>query len=825
MGKNGSKPNASTFKHNPASRMGRGVGAGNGASTPSGLGDLHLRTFDDDGESPAPAGTRLVDVSAAIGVYVQLRKADEKSARQRALVDAMFDGAPPYDAAKLFASGQQDKTNVNFGQGARILDIALSAYVDLYSSLETYVEVHSKFPEMDDETFAKQTIVAEELSEVLREWPEFHSHYLRLCSTFTKHGVGIAYFDNPSTFRFRVGGFDDILIPRQTPASEEMISVAVAPTRYQVHELFAFIKNPEVAKKSGWNPEEVIRVLNQNVTTVGVSGNRSSTSGYGFEDWQATLKNNDIYLGIENPSVSVLHFWVRETDGSVSHMMCAEHSPQDFLYKKPKRFDSPTQAYVFFTNGVGSNGTFHSVRGLGQRIQAHVQILNKMRCHGIDGAMMGSALMIQPLNQRGIDELEFSYYGAYAVLSPDAQIVDKALPNMDKVLKPVMDDITDQLLQNTDTVTTYGPDRGSPYRNQMQVASDLEVTSRISGSSINLFYQAWDKLMREVTRRIVTGDERKDPLIKKFFSACADRGVTKEFIATLDLDRTEATRSVGDGSAANRMMVQKELAAMSGQFDEIGQKNLTHDMVANLVGHKMANRYAPAPSKTNGTERDSVDTKIAILENSKLEQGQEIPPLSSEMHGKHLRQHIPLAQNLLTGIEEGQVDPVAVLPVLSVVYFHLSDTAAMASANPNLEAAVMETNQILQLLEEQINNAQKAEAKMMRDQMEAEAAAAEEAQREAQMQPELEIGTAGQPVDAAADPKVSDAARMSDIKVRNAELDMEITRRKAALDMKIRQEQHEQKVALEDAKVAAKVRNETALREAKGGTGVGAIGR
>jgi hypothetical protein len=823
MAKNGSKPSGGSFKINPATKMGRGAGNAVLGRVPSELDSLHLKTFEDDGETPAIPGSRLQDVAAAIGCYVQLRRADEGSALVRARHDAMFDGAPPFDQAKLIASGQSQKTNVNFGQGARILNIALSSYVDLYASLETFMEVKSKYPDTDDETFAKEQIVAEKLTEAQRNWPDFHSRYLRLCSTFTKHGVGVLYFDNPQTFKFQVGGLDDMLIPRQTPASEEYISVAVSRRDYQVDELFGFIKNPKAAKARGWDVDEVIRLLNQNVSTVGAS--RTSTSGFTFESWQATLKNNDVFIGIENPAISILHFWVKETDGSISHKMCAEHNPQSFCYQKEKRFSHPTKAYIFFTNGVGTNGTYHSVRGLGHMIGSHVQILNKMRCHGIDGSMMGAAVMIQPLNQRGIDELEFSYYGAYAVLSPDAKIVEKAMPNMDQVLTPMMNDITDQLLQNTDTVTTYGPDRGSPYRNQMQVASDLEVTSRISGSSINLFYQAWSKAQREITRRIIEGD-RKDPIVKKFYEDCLFAGVDEEFIKNLDLERTEATRSVGDGSAANRMLVQKELAAMAGQFDEIGQKNLVHDQVATLVGHKMANRYAPAPSKTNGTDRDSIDTKIALLENLKLEDGTEIPPLSSEMHGKHLRVHIPLAQNILTGIEEGHIDPVETLPIMGAIYFHLSDTAKMASSNPNLEPVVNETRQILQLLEEQLNNAQKAKAKMERDAMEAQAAEAEMAEMAAME------GQGGGPAPEGAageisptDMKLAEAARAHDAKVQASELDMEITRRKADLDMAIRREDHEQKQALEDAKVAAKIRNEVALREAKTGSGTGAIGQ
>lgn len=775
------------FKRNPKSQVSQATGQ----DVSSELDGLNLTNVTPD-DKPAPAGSRLADTKAALAIYHTLKKADSKSATERARIDGMFDGRPPFDPARLKQTRQEQKTNLNFGQAQRILDISLSAYVDLYSSLETFVEVFAKDTTLDDNVFEKQTVVAEELTTMLRSWPEFHSNYMRLCNTFVKHGVGIAYFDSPEGFRFQVGGFDDVLIPRQTPASEAAITVAIARRDYGVDDLFRFINQRETATKVGWNVDEVVRGIKKNVSTSGrgtISRGMYSTD---YEEVQATIKNNDLYAGIQNPTVSVLHFWVRETDGTISHYMALEDGPKDWLFKKVSRFTSPEQAYIFFTNGVGSNGTYHSIRGLGQRIFAHIQTSDKLRCQAIDGAMMGSAVMLQPENQRALDELEFTYYGAYAIISPNVEIKEKAIPNMSQTVQPVLDDITDQLLQNTDTITAYGPDRGSPYRNQMQVASDLEITSRISGSNINLFYQSWERLMREWVRRVVEFKGR-DPLVDQFYARCEARGVSKDFIQSLDLNRTEATRSVGNGSSANRVMVQKELAAISGQFDEVGQKNLVRDTVASLVGYKLADRYAPAPTRG---DRETVDTKVAIMENADLLNGIGMPVLSSEYHGKHLRVHLPELQQLITGIDEGTVDPVAALPVLEVFYQHLNEHIQFAVTDPNLQPEVGQTRQLLQFTEEKINNGQKAQLKMVRE--------------EQQAQPDAE-GPAQQPPE--------------DIRVKQAQVQMEIAEMKAQQEMDLRERKFQQEQTLKDAEVAAKLRNDMLLAESKTVSGNNLIAR
>jgi len=720
-------------------------------------------------EKGKPVETRLKDVKSAVSIFKTLFKADEKSAVNRARIDAMFDGAAPYNQGNLVTSGQPLKTNLNFGEAQRLLDISLSSYVDLYSSLERLVDVTGTMGEKS-EIAPLEDIVGDELTHLMRSWPEFHSAYLRLCTTFIKHGVSIAYFDTPDDWKFRVGGFTDILIPRQTPANEDCIDVAIGRREYLLHELYGFIKNEEAASKIGWNIEEVKRVISKNASTKGRGQSNAGITE--FEALQSEFKNNDIYSGIQNPTVSVLHYWVKEMDGSISHYISCENNPKDFLYKKVSRYQNAEQAYIMFTYGVGSNGTYHSIRGLGQRIFSHIQTSNRLRCQQIDGAMLSSAIMIQPENQRSLDELQFTYYGAYAVMSPNVKIVEKAIPNLGTAVQPALQDITNQLQLNTDTVSTYGPNQSSPYRNQMQVTSDIDVTSRLSGASLNLFYASWTRLLREVVRRVVT-TKKRDKSVKDFFERCAKRGVPEQFITSLDVDRTKAVRSIGNGSMANRMVALRELQGISGQFDDVGRRNLTRDIVSTRVGHDLADRYAPAETE----KRPSIDVKIAFFENQQLQQGQNVPVVSNELHGTHLEIHVPVLNQLIEALNTGEADPMQVLPMLQSFYQHISDTAQAAAGDPALEGLVSQTKQVLQFAEEAINNTMKAVQKMQREQMEQEGVEGEQAEMMQQ-----------------------------DSKMQEHQVKMQIAQEKAELDMAIKQKKHEQEMAIRDAKAALEFR-------------------
>jgi predicted transcriptional regulator YdeE len=558
-----------------------------------------------------------------------------------------------------------------------------------------------------------------------------------------------------------------MLIPRQTPANESMIDVAIGRRQYHLHELFAFIKNPKAAERVGWNVDEVKRVIMKNCRTDG-----RDTSGYAkqWETFQQELKNNDIHAGHQNPTVAVLHYWVREMDGSISHYISAEDKASEFMYKKLSRYKSPEQAYIMFNYGVGSNGTYHSIRGLGHRIFNHIQTSNRLRCQMVDGAMLSSAIMIQPDSQRAMDELGFTYYGAYAVLSPNVNIIDKAIPNLSNSVQPALTDISNQLALNTDTVSSYGSQQSSPYRNQMQVISDMDVQTKLSGASLNLFYSSWQRLLKEVVRRIVTS-KRNDASIKDFKNRCTMRGVPEEFIMTLDVARTKAVRSIGNGSYANRLVALRELQGISGSFDDVGRRNLTRDIVSTRVGHDLADRYVPVAQDS----RPTVDNKIAFLENQTMMQGSPVPVEANEIHGLHLDVHIPALVQLIEQLNAGAADPVQSLPALQAFYSHVGETVQALAADPAAQAEIGQAKQVLQFAEELINNTSKQVQKMERDAAQA--------------------GGAGQEADPAMQAKMQEH-----------QLKMQMAQQKAELEMSLKQAKFEQEQAMRDAENVLKMR-------------------
>lgn len=670
----------------------------------SGLSELDLLNIDPKTER-VPTGSRLADVKAADSIYRTLRKADEKSSTNRARVQALFDGANPYNSDFLRASGQGQRCNLNFGEAGRYLDVAVSGYVDLINAVETLVNVTCQYGEIGERNYY-ETVIAEEVTRSIRDWPEFHTNYLRLVTEFIIHGVSAAVFRDSTDFRFRVAGLNNFLIPRQTPASEHAIEVACVRDELMLHELYDFISDESVAAASGWNVGEVKRSMLK-ATTVSPQGNHLAE----WENLQRELKNSDIDCGVRANTVPVVYSYVREFDGTVSYFIHCENAPKDFMFKSESRFPNPEQAFLLFANGVGTNGTYHSVRGLGQRIFAHAQVSNRLRSQAVDAAMLAGSVLIQPENQRALDELSLSYYGPYSVLSPNVKITEKGVPNLVNSVIPVIDSMSQQMQSNLDFYSTTGAAAGSPYRSQLQVEAELEAATRLTSSNLNLFYNSWRRLLREITRRLITGD-RTDPVIRDFHKRCEERGVTGEILKLVDFMKTTAVKAIGAGNASARTAALNDLEGLMPLLDETGKKNLLFDRVAARVGFDAARRYAtPVDAPQVG-----YDAKQAKLENSIMSMGGVAEVSDSDLHATHLQVHAPVLQEILAGIDSGQMDALEVFPTHKAMHEHIAPHVEYLSGDPTSQAAAAAGRELIANSGMVLSNTMRAQQKMQREQ-------------------------------------------------------------------------------------------------------------
>jgi hypothetical protein len=683
----------------------------------------------------------------------------------------MLDGEPPYSPQQLKSLGQGYRANLNFGESAAALETALSAYSDLVNSVDRLASV--KTSEGDPAQRVEwESIIAEEFHRTITDWDEFFYKQQMLSHQFVSQGVGVAYFEDNRSWKWSVCGLKDFKVPRGTPACDTKVEVATIERHYLVGELYQFIENPKIATELGWNVEETRRAILLS------TDNGTSSNSRDWERLQEELKNNDLmYSHARSKVVRCIHYFVKEFDGTISHYIATRAGDSDdFLFKKPSRFEHANEAFVLFSYGIGTNGLLHSVRGLGYKLFPFIQLSNRMRNAIVDGAMLSSALMIQPATGEDVSNLSLMYNGPLSILPPGINVVDKTMPNLAGNVLPIVRDLEVVRQNNTGT---YNPKQVMPdgdARTATEVQAQLAQQSLLSAQAMNLYYIPFQKLLAEQFRRLATvkyrSDEPGGEEAIDFRKRIEARGVPWK--AVEKVYRVQAVRAIGAGSPGARMLAFNEFMAIMPRFDEVGQRNLIRDRVAARVGYDQVDRYLPKGE----VERIPIDAKIAELENDAMQGGRGVSVNPGENHAVHAKVHLEDANRFLQALQQNQVDPKVAMSYLQVQYPHSTAHVEQLASDPSRREEVGIAKQILNQMREAVENIGKQ--------------LAAQAKREAQASQQ-----GGQ-----VDPKTQ-------LAIQKAQIESQIKLQESQLDQKLKAADVQQKMAIRDAEAAQKIRQKS----------------
>ena len=726
--------------------------------------------------------TRLKDAVAGRVAYERMRKADEGSARNRTMIQAMLDGEPPYDQADLERQGLGELCNVNWGQGEQLLSVATSPYIDLLESVDVFITTPVDFgdPQMRSEW---ETVISEEFTRMLRNWPEFFPRYLYLIQQFLAHGVVVAFYDDEIDWRPQIAPLGDFLIPRQTRASDEELEICCIVRGVPPHELYAKIEDEQLATELGWNiaatRKAIVQAAQKNVHTDAINN---------WEAIQREFKNNDV--GFSNSAsaaeIRLVYMWIRELDGKVSQYIFTEKAGdsddgKEFIFEARNKYQSTTEAFTSFFYGIGTNGYFHSIRGLGSKIFSIVQALNRLRNRFFDGLLAGSMMMIEPESEDALQDLSLIHIGPFMIKPPNVKMVDTTAPNYGTSLIPGLNELNNLLQQQGGTYSTEAIFNAAKERTRYEVQAQVESLSNINIAALTLFYQPWERTLKEMLRRISRSDyfeqDAGGKYVVEFRNRCLDRGVPEEALYAIDTKRAKVVRAIGNGSSAARSAIMQQVYNLSQNFDAQGRQMAIRDLTRTIGGVEAADRYTPAPEM----QRPPMEAKTAMLENNQLKQGEPVEVLPTELHAIHLPIHLQMEEEIIQAIDEGQMLIEEAMPSLTTLHQHSSAHAEQMTGDPNYP----QIKQRMQQIDEIIWNGTKRLEKLQRDQQ-------EQAQEQQMQAPQSQANPSDAP-----DTMQRQLVEMT-TKLRMAE-------EKHAQEMRIRDNQAAQSIAIADAEAAAKI--------------------
>ena len=747
--------------------------------------DQNLETISQSGKAPK---SRLKDASAAYSIYLRLLDADLLAASQRVRVQSMLDGEAPYNAETLRNLGQSYRSNLNFLEAQADLEYALSAYSDLVNGVPQLAQIKTSFGDDSERGYYGQ-VISEEFDRVLRkDWDEFFYNQQRLSHEFVAYGVGFTFFEDDTDWRWKVAGLKDFFVPRGVAASDSRFEFCCARRSYYAHELYQYIKDPKVARQVGWDVEETRRAI-INAVPVDNSGVRLD-----WEELQVMLKDNDLSLSYaRSAEILTVHYYIQEFDGTITHAIgLRDGSNQNFLYRKDSRFKTINEALVLFTYGIGTNGTLHSIRGLGYKIYPHIQITNRLRNAIIDSTLLSTSLMIQPQTMDDLANLTVAYNGPMAILPPNLNIVNRTEPNLAGNALPIAQELTQIRRSNTGSyVSSMVSADDNTQKTATEVNASLEKEAVLSTQAQNFYYVPWGKLLKEQFRRLArldwkVGEPGADAALS-FHKRLKERGVPKEALK-LVYDVTPQ-KAVGYGSASARLLAYNEFMQMLPMLDETGRANVIRDRIAVRVGYDQVDRYAPAK---NAAPRLPIDAKIAELENDSMQSGRSVTVQPNENHSVHLQIHAMDAVRFLQALEQNAVPPMDAFKYLSLQTPHMSMHLQVIKGDRTREVQYGQYKDILNKMNQAVQSLGNQIAKAQRDQQEA-MVKAQQKQIEQSMQMQID------------DVRMKAQSEYA-IKLAKVQADAQIDQSASVSRLRIKEEEAKQRMALRDAKTAQTLR-------------------
>lgn len=621
--------------------------------------------------------SRFKDADEVRQLCEDMRTADRARSNNRAKVQGLIDGNRPIPQGALISAGQGWRANVNFREAEGLVQAQRTPYYDLVTEVNPCIECQIDFGFGSKyKRYEWQQIIAEEFHRTLFGWNSWDWHIQLRQSEEMIHGWGVHLTMDAYDWRVSTKVMRDVLFPDGTTSDLEDLEFFCVRDTVKAHKLYEAIRNESAATLVGWDVKQVKDAILEAATTKAGHGNRQTNA----EEVQQRLKNGDMGFGWNGAtSITLNHFFVREygtrkAPGGITHYIIVENSTKalGFLFERKNRFKHFGQILHFFPYDIGSDGTIHSIRGLGVRIFPFCELFNRLKNHMVDNVLVNSGILLtQTGNGVDLQRLQLTRIGALNILPAGVNPAQWRPMDLNQGPIPLARELQGTMQENTKTYRQQMVDAGHE-RTATEVAINNADTAKLAKSAHNMEYRALSKMYREQLRRLsdpnVTTAHRGGKEAVAFQERCFRRGVPKAAFSHI-IDVT-ATRSLGAGSASHRLQV--TTALMNTVYPIVGpqeQNNIIRDFVAAMAGQNAVNRYVPAmDAHSIPTDDDSV----AVLENDALINGGEALVAPNQNHVRHASRHLQKAFSFVPALQAGQVDPQSVLAAWEAIGPHAS---------------------------------------------------------------------------------------------------------------------------------------------------------
>jgi len=524
-----------------------------------------------------------------------LRLADYPRSLNRARIDSLFNGSPPYTEQE--AAENHIEINVNSLESCKLAHDARSQFSNAIMKPGAFFTARTDMgPVHKRQKYG--TIVSREVNKIMKRSPLYFETLRSKFAMLTLHGIGPSAWETSQGWCPDAIGIEDVMIPANTLLTMKNLPFFAIFRSYTAYELRRLTHGPKV--DPAWNIPLVDSVLKWADSETAQLSGTTWPQVWSPEKMESRQKEDSgLYASDAVPTIDVLDFFFWNDDKKVSGwnrriIVDSYGEPgvggvlpnrkmdgvgSGFLYDpKTRKYGSKLSEIInfqFADLSAVAPFRYHSVRSLGFLLYAVGHLQNRLRCK-FNEAVFESLMVYMRVNSlddaeralkinlisRGIIDQTVQFLPAAERWQVNAQLSELGINENQKIIN-----------QNSSSyVQSQGKTNPDVEKTAFQVRAELNATTALISSALLQAYQYQAFEYQEIFRRFCVKNSR-DVDVRTFRLNCLKAGVPEELLVP-EAWELEPERVMGSGNKTMEMAIAQQWMEWRPLYDPQSQREI-----------------------------------------------------------------------------------------------------------------------------------------------------------------------------------------------------------------------------------------------------------
>ena len=561
------------------------------------------------------------DPQVVESICYQMRMADYTRSKNRALINNLFNGFPPYTDDEAEENGIE--VNVNFLEGTRLShDARMQFYQSIlkpgafFNSSTDWGPVHKRA--------AAGAIVTKERAKIMKKNMVYIESQRSKIAMNVLHGIAPAGWRDDERWCPYAMEINDVYVPGNTLLTMENMPFFAIFRTFTAPELTKLVKGgvidpawniPMVEAAIKWVDEQARTLMYNNWPEVWApektAERMKGDGGFYYGDQVPTINVFDFYFWNDSGKMAgwnrrmILDAWsMPESIGNQKPTMTRkkggvfDKARKNFLYNPGKRKIARDRSEIvnwqFADLSAVAPFRYHSVRSLGFLLYAVCHLQNRLRCRfnesvfeqlmmyfRVNTDMDAQRSLKVDLVNRGFIDDSVKFIPASERYQLNAQLAQLGLAQ------------NQQLIMSNAASYTQANQSSERDKTKFEVMAEVNAMQTLVSSALQQAYMYQSFEYEEIARRFAIKNS-KDPDVRRFQANCLAQGVSEKLLYNVECWQHDPNRVFGAGNKTMEMAIAEQLMQFRNLYDPETQRAILHDFTLAITDDaSKAESYVP----------------------------------------------------------------------------------------------------------------------------------------------------------------------------------------------------------------------------------------